>query len=234
MKFSQLPKHVAITLDGNRRWAVSHGLQKKDGIKYGIEKTAEIMYEWTRRFEKEFDVKPFNELTIHALTLNNMQRPKEELETITEGFIKTFREARINKKYENVRVNFGGRFSLLSKKLQEEMRLLEKHTEKFTDYNFNICIAYDGTDEINRAITLAKLDFDDEKTPNNLMYFPRASPIDIYIRTSGEKRLSGFMLYYIGYAEIFFLDCLAEDFTYDQFINVIDEYANKRQRRFGK
>jgi undecaprenyl diphosphate synthase len=234
MKFEKLPEHVAITLDGNRRWALSHGLEKKEGIYHGIQKTEEIMYDWTRRFEKEFGVKPFKELTIHALTLNNMERPKEELRTITEGFIKAFGEARKNKKYENVRVNFGGRRNLLSKKLQEEMRLLEKHSENYTDYNFNVCIAYDGTDEINRAIITSKFDLEDEKKPQDFMFFPRARPIDLYIRTSGEKRLSGFMLYYIGYAELFFLDCLAEDFTYDQFVEVLDEYSNKRQRRFGK
>ena len=234
MKFEKLPKHVAITLDGNRRWAESHGLARKEGIKYGIQKTEEIMYEWTRRFEKEFGIKPFNELTIHALTLNNMERPKEELQSITQGFIEAFKEARENKKYENVRVNFGGRRNLLDKKLLMEMKLLEEHTEEYTDYNFNVCVGYDGTDEINRAIITAKYDLDDEKKPQDFMFFPRASPIDLYIRTSGEKRLSGFMLYYIGYAEIFFLDCLAEDFTYDKFIEVMDEYANKRQRRFGK
>jgi tritrans,polycis-undecaprenyl-diphosphate synthase [geranylgeranyl-diphosphate specific] len=233
MKFTKLPNHVAITLDGNRRWAESQGLERKEGIKYGIQKTEEVMYEWTKRFEKEFGVKPFKELTIHALTLNNMQRPKEELEAITKGFIEAFREARVNKKYENVRVNFGGRKHLLDKMLQMEMHLLEEHTKNFTDYNFNVCIAYDGTDEINRAISLAKYDLDGEKKTNEFMYFPRSSPIDLFIRTSGEKRLSGFMLYYIGYAEIFFLDCYAEDFTYDQFIEVMDEYANKRQRRFG-
>jgi undecaprenyl diphosphate synthase len=162
-----------------------------------------------------------------------MQRPKEELQTITEDFIEAFREARVNKKYENVRVNFGGRKHLLDKKLQREMRLLEKHTENFTDYNFNVCIAYDGTDEINRAIELAKFDIDGVKTPKDLMFFPRASPIDLFIRTGGEKRLSGFMLYNIGYAEVFFVDNFAEDFTYDQFIEIMDEYANKRQRRFG-
>jgi undecaprenyl diphosphate synthase len=232
MKFEKLPEHVAITLDGNRRWALAHGLEKKEGIYHGIQKTEEVMYDWTRRFEKEFGMKPFSELTIHALTLHNMERPQEELRTINEGFIKAFGTARVDKKYENVRVNFGGRLHLLDSKLQEEPHLLEKHSEKYTKYNFNVCIAYDGKDEIDRAVLLNK--YVGVKDPQELMFFPRAKPIDLYIRTSGEKRLSGFMLYYIGYAELFFLDCLAEDFTYDQFVNVLDEYANKRQRRFGK
>jgi tritrans,polycis-undecaprenyl-diphosphate synthase [geranylgeranyl-diphosphate specific] len=232
MKFEKLPEHVAITLDGNRRWALSHGLEKKEGIYHGIQKTEEVMYEWTRRFENEFGVKPFSELTIHALTLNNMERPQEELKTITDGFIKAFGEARVDKKYENVRVNFGGRLELLEPRLQKELHLLEEHSKKYTKYNFNVCIAYDGKDEIDRAILTGR--YDRISTPQQLMFFPRAKPIDLYIRTSGEKRLSGFMLYYMGYAEIFFLDCLAEDFTYDQFVNVLEEYSNKRQRRFGK
>lgn len=232
MKFKKLPVHVAITLDGNRRWAVSQGLEKKEGIYHGIQKTEEIMYEWTRRFENEFGVKPFSELTIHALTLNNMGRPQEELKTITDGFIKAFGTARVDKKYENVRVNFGGRLELLEPRLQSELHLLEEYSKNYTDYNFNVCIAYDGKDEIDRAILMGR--YDQISTPQQLMFFPRAKPIDLYIRTSGEKRLSGFMLYYMGYAEIFFLDCLAEDFTYDQFVDVLEEYSNKRQRRFGK
>jgi undecaprenyl diphosphate synthase len=234
MKFNKLPEHVAITLDGNRRWADAHNIPRKLGIRYGIKKTEEIMYEWTARFEKEFGAKPFSELTIHALTLQNMGRPTEQIDELTDAFVETFSEARIGKKYQNVRVVFGGEKHLLREDLQLEMALLENASKEFTKYKFNVCIAYDGLSEIDRAVKLSKEFPYKDITAKDLMYFPEAKPIDLYIRTSGEKRLSNFMLYYIGYAEMFFVDSLAEDFTYDQFIEIMDEYANKRQRRFGK
>jgi len=233
---NRLPNHVALTLDGNRRWAERHGYSRKVGIRFGIKKTKEVMYDWTRKFEKEYGVKPFNELTIHALTLNNIKlRPKEELDEIQDAFTETFRQVIRDKSYANVRVKFGGRIDKLKPELQKEIRLLESKTEDFDKYKFNVAIAYDGNDEIRGAVISANyspypVDYD---TVNKFMFFPDASPIDLWIRTSGEKRLSGFMLFYIGYAEIFFLDCLAEDFKYEDFVNVLKEYSI-RDRRFGK
>jgi len=232
--FKKLPYHVALTLDGNRRWAEKNGLPRKKGIRFGVEKTKEVMYDWTRRFEKEFGVKPFTELTIHALTLNNINlRPNEEIKEVTDAFTETFREARVKKLYDEVRVTFGGRIELLPKSLQKEMKLLEKVTKDFTKYQFNVAIAYDGNDELDNAINMAAIKGIPNK-PSDLMFFPNAHPIDLFIRTSGEKRLSGFMLYYIGYAEIFFLNCLAEDFKYSNFVNILREYSDKRDRRFGQ
>lgn len=242
----RLPNHVALTLDGNRRWAERKGYSRKLGIRFGIKKTKEVMYDWTRRFEAEYGVKPFNELTIHALTLNNMRlRSKEELDEIQDAFTETFREVIRDKSYANVRVKFGGRIEMLKPELQKEIRILESETIDFDKYKFNVAIAYDGNDEIRmiaekacaRSLALAIVQPERHVITNfNLQQFadfPDASPIDLWIRTSGEKRLSGFMLFYIGYAEIFFLDCLAEDFKYEEFVNVLKEYS-MRDRRFGK
>lgn len=242
----KLPNHVALTLDGNRRWAERKGYSRTLGIRFGIEKTKEVMYNWTRRFEAEYGVKPFNELTIHALTLNNIRlRPKEEIDEIQDAFTETFRQVIKDKSYENVRVRFGGHVEMLKPVLQKEIRMLEYETKDFGKYKFNVAIAYDGSDEIktivkkacSHSLTLAKtqperhvvVDFD----LRQFACFPDAAPIDLWVRTGGEKRLSGFMLFYIGYAEIFFVDSLAEDLKYEEFVNVLKEYST-RDRRFGK
>lgn len=232
------PKHLAIILDGNRRWSDIHNISRKDVIYCGIAKVKEILLNWSERFEKEFGQKPYEQLTIYALTLDNVhKRPKEELDEIYTAFTQEIMKMKLNSKLHErkVKVKFGGKFDLLPQGLRKEMKHLEELTEHYDNYKFFIPLAYDGNEEIFQA-------FDKAKTYNLVpsreeflksLYFLEALPIDMMIRTGGERRLSGFMLWYIGYAELFFTKTFPEDFAYEEFVEMLFKYSN-RDRRFGK
>lgn len=233
-----LPNHLAIILDGNRRWADKHNIPRKDAIWYGIAKVEEILLDWSERFEKEFKQKAFDQLTIYALTLNNVERrPKEELDEIYLAFLQEIMKIKLNSKLHErkVKVKFGGNFDVLPRDLKKAMQDLEELTEDYDNYTFFIPIAYDGNEEILQAFERAKTKhfFSERKDFVKSLYFSEALPIDMMIRTGGEMRLSGFMLWYIGYAELFFTDTLAEDFAYEEFVEMLKQFS-QRDRRFGK
>jgi len=238
----KLPKHLAIILDGNRRWADKHGIPRKEAIWYGIAKVEEILLDWSERFEKEFACKPFEQLTIYALTLNNVnRRPQEELEEIYKAFVQEIVKMKGNRRLHErkVKVVFGGRRNVLPEYLRAEMRDLEELTEDYGEYTFFIPLAYDGNEEIIQAVDrvahhkIAYTNEELEETFRKFLYFSEAKPIDMMIRTGGEMRLSGFMLWYMGYAELFFTKTFPEDFTYEEFVEMLEEFS-RRERRFGK
>jgi len=228
-----LPFHTAIILDGNRRWADGKGISRKDAIHYGIAKVEEILFEWSERFKDEYSTIPFRQLTIYALTLNNIKnRPQDELDEIYNAFSEEIFRVKSSGEFDRYKicVKFGGKRSSLPQNLVKAMDELEMLTKDHASFYFFIPIAYDGNEEIRDAIersTLLK-----NQLENNL-YFPDAKPIDMMIRTGGEMRLSSFMLWYIGQAELFFTKTLAENFTYNEFVSLLKEYSI-RDRRFGK
>lgn len=229
----KLPFHIGIILDGNRRWADSKGISRKNAIHYGIAKVEEIMFDWSERFGQEFSIAPFKQITIYALTLNNIQkRPKEELDEIYNAFLEEI--SRVKSKGElkryKIRVKFGGKLSSLPQNLVEAAFEIEELTKNYNAYYFFITIAYDGNEEIRDAFANAILH--KNKLEDNL-YFPEAKPIDMLIRTGGEMRLSGFMSWYVSQAELFFTETLAEDFTYEEFISMLKDFS-LRDRRFGR
>jgi undecaprenyl diphosphate synthase len=228
-----LPYHTAIILDGNRRWADSKGISRKDAIHYGIAKVEEILFTWSERFMDEYNTIPFKQITIYALTLNNIQkRPQEELNEIYNAFSEEISRVKSSGEFDHhqICVKFGGKRSSLPKNLVKAMGELEMLTKDNTGYYFFVPIAYDGNEEIRDATERSALL--KNQLENNL-YFPEAKPIDMMIRTGGEMRLSSFMLWYIGQAELFFTETLAENFTYEEFEGMLKEYS-MRDRRFGK
>lgn len=241
-----LPTHLAITLDGNRRWADKNGIPRKDAIYHGVHKVEEILVDWTPRFKKEYGIIPCGQLTIYALTLNNIRnRPSAELEEIYRAFEKEIHKVLGEEKFHRcrIRVKVGGSLDLLPNYLQKAISELEKATKNYDASTFYIALAYDGNEEILEACR--KICFDKtfvesvvdsqtvDKKFQEKLYFPDAKPVDMVIRTGGELRLSGFMLWYIGYAEFFFTKTLAEGFTYEEFISMLQEFS-ERDRRFGK
>lgn len=241
-----LPTHLAIILDGNRRWADKNSIPRKDAIYHGIHKVEEILTDWTPRFKKEYGVIPCGQLTIYALTLNNIHnRPTVELEEIYRAFEKEIHKVLGEDKFHRcrIRVKVGGRLDLLPGYLQKAISELEEATKNYDASTFYIALAYDGNEEILEACrktcfdkafaeSVVCSDAVDKKFQESLC-FPDAKPIDIVIRTGGEFRLSGFMLWYVGYAELFFTKTLAEDFTYKEFVSILQEFS-ERDRRFGK
>ncbi|MEM2995829.1 MAG: polyprenyl diphosphate synthase [Candidatus Bathyarchaeia archaeon] len=242
MCLEALPRHLAIILDGNRRWADKNGIPRKYAIYYGVRKVEEIIMDWTLRFKEEYGVIPCEQLTIYALTLNNVcNRPLEELEEIYRAFEEEIYKVLGDESFHRcrIRVKVGGSLHLLPDYLQKAISELERATEGYDAYTFYIPLAYDGNEEILEACRKVCLDKSvdspnmvDKKFVENL-YFPDAKPIDMLIRTGGELRLSGFMLWYLGYAELFFTKTLAEDFTYEEFVGMLKEFS-QRDRRFGK
>jgi len=242
-KITKFPRHLALILDGNRRWADKHGVPRKDAIHYGIAKVKEIFLEWNSRLKKDFGIK-IPQITIYALTLNNVhKRPREELEEIYSVFyfeaIKALSNPLVYK--HKVRFRFGGKLDLLPQDLHDALTNLELETRKHKGYTVFIPIAYDGNEEIinayQKAGAISNLFFTDKlPDPNEFqkhLYFPEAKPVDMLVRTGGELRLSGFLLWYIGYAELFFTKTLAPDYSYEEFVKMLREF-NKRERRFGK
>lgn len=229
----ELPFHIGIILDGNRRWADSRGISRKDAIYHGLAKVEEIMFDWSRRFREEFNVAPFKQITIYALTLNNIQkRPKEELDEIYNSFLEEVSRVKSRGEFDRykIRVKFGGKLSSLPQNLVEALSEVEELTKNHDAYHFFIPIAYDGNEEIRDAFANAILH--KNRLEDNLC-FPEAKPIDMLIRTGGEMRLSGFMSWYVGQSELFFTETLAEDFTYEEFISMLKKFS-LRERRFGR
>ncbi|MCD4666201.1 di-trans,poly-cis-decaprenylcistransferase [archaeon] len=232
----KVPKHIGIILDGNRRFAKRLMLKPWMGHEWGS-KRVEKLFEWC----VELDIK---ELTLYALSLDNMKRPKKEFDYLMDVFRKEIGALIDDKRLDDnkIKINFIGRLWLLPKNLQN---LMDKVVEKTKDYDkhvINIALAYGGKAEVIDAakkiaeqVRLGKLNVDDinERTFSKNLYFSDFGDVDLIIRTGGEKRTSDFIPMQGAYAELIFLDKLWPEFEKKDFENCIKEY-DKRQRRFGR
>ena len=226
----KIPNHVAIILDGNGRWAKKRGLKRSLGHKAGsknLKKLAEYI------FSRGVKV-----LSVFVFSTENFKRDKEEVDYLMDLFVTSFKKL-INKK-QNVKIVFSGRKSNLSDKVLNVMKEVEETTKNNTDHIFNICINYGGRAEIVDAtkrilndVQNGIIDIDDLNEENYSNYLYNKIPdIDLLIRTSGEVRISNFMLFQSAYAEMYFPETLFPDFNQDEFDLALDVY-NKRDRRFG-
>jgi len=226
----KVPKHLAIILDGNRRWSKIHGVPIENCYLHAIRKAEEIALDWYKQFKQECGIKPFKQLTIYAYSLNNINfRSFKEVLNGYKNIESELANLDIKKRVmeAGLRLKFGGSLSRLPSEIHEGINGLEKLTESNDEYSCFVAIAYDGQEEIRQAVMIDAFNFEKH------LYFPEAYPIDMMIRTGGEQRLSGFMLWYVGQAELFFTKTLAEDFSYGEFIKMMIEYS-ARDRRFGK
>lgn len=227
-----LPKHVGIILDGNGRWAISQGKKRSYGHLMGSKRLKEIgLY----AFSKGLKV-----LSIFAFSTENFKRTKEEVSYLMNLFAKAFKVELNSFKEKGVKVVFSGRRENLSGKLLKVMDTLAKETENNKNGILNICLNYGGQSEIidavkkiNKDILDNNIDIKDINEESFEKYlYNNLSNIDFLIRTSGELRISNFMLWQIAYAELYFSDKFWPDFDTTEFDNAILEY-NKRKRRFG-
>ena len=228
----KVPSHVAIIMDGNGRWAKNRGLKRTNGHKKGAEalkKISEYVYD-----------KHIKILSVFAFSTENWKRDKEEVDYLMDLFIKAFKENFEVVKKKNVKVIFSGVKEKLSDKVIKQMNKMMEDTKDNKNGIFNICLNYGGQDEIVEAtkkISKEVLDGNiDIKDINKDMYnnylFNDLPPIDLMIRTSGEYRISNFMLWQMAYSELYFTDTLWPDFDEKEFDKALDSY-NKRDRRFG-
>lgn len=225
----KIPTHVGIILDGNGRWATSRGLPRSAGHKAG--------YDTLRKLIKYVFSKGVKVLTVYAFSTENFKRDKEEVDYLMNIFVKAFSLEKNKVMKNNIKVVFSGRDKPLPKKVIETRNKLEELTKNNTGGILNICLNYGGQAEIVDAckkIVKDKIDINDinEELFSKYLY-KDLPPIDFTIRTSGELRLSNFMLWQNSYAEFYFPQTYFPDFTEEEFDKALLEYT-KRDRRFGK
>ena len=233
MENLKIPYHVGIILDGNGRWATERGLKRSEGHKAGFE-TLKILSKYV--FTRGVKV-----LSVFAFSTENFNRTKEEVDYLMNLFLKGFKNSIKEFNKNNIKVVFSGRKEPLSDKVYESMKSLEKETLNNTGGILNICLNYGGQTEI--VDTTKKLINDvldgklktEDITPEIFMknLYNDLPPMDFLIRTSGEIRVSNFMLFSLAYAEMYFPLTYFPDFKEDEFDKALEEYT-KRDRRFGK
>lgn len=231
----EAPKHIGIIMDGNRRFAKRLMLQPWKGHELGAKKVQKVI-EWCREIGCA-------ELTLYAFSVENFNRPKKEFKYIMDIFRKEFED--INKEespiHKNkIKVNFIGRINMFPEDVTNKMNALMETTKDYQNFTINFAMAYGGRAEIIDTVKkiAAKIksgdidvdDIDEEVFENNL--YMKDEP-ELVIRTSGEHRTSGFLIYQASYAELFFCDKLWPEFEKEDFTEAIDSYCN-RDRRFGK
>ncbi len=227
----KIPNHVAIIMDGNGRWATQKGLQRTRGHLAGS-KTLENLS--VHILNKGIKI-----LSVFAFSTDNFKRKEEEVDYLMNLFIKMFNKVDSYMK-NNVKVVFSGRKENLSSKLLKTMNELTEKTKNNTKGILNICLNYGGMEEIIDATKKIIKDVDESKISVNDIdkemfknyLYQNLPPIDLMIRTSGEYRISNFMLYSLSYSELYFTNTLFPDFNSQEFDQILLEY-NGRDRRFG-
>ena len=229
----EIPKHVAIILDGNGRWAKSKGLPRNAGHVQGarvVEDMCEITYNMGIQY-----------FTVYAFSTENWSRPKDEVDAL----MKLLRNYMVNAKKRanknNMCVRVIGDKTGLDWDLQESIRDLEESTKDNTGMHFQIAINYGGRDEITRAVRRlsadvaeGKLEADSvtEETLNSYLDTAGLPDPDLLIRTCGEQRISNFLLWQLAYTEFYFCDKAWPDFNKKELERAIESY-NTRNRKFG-
>lgn len=230
----EVPKHIAIILDGNRRFAKRLMMKPWKGHEWGFKKVEQLL-EWLR----ECDI---HELTLYAFSMQNFNRPKEEFDFLMKIFKDMCRLLLNDKRIKDygIRVRFIGRISLFPPDLYTLMQEVMAATKDYTNYTVNLAMAYGGREEIIDAVLALSKDvkggrISPEKVNEELMksYLYMADEPDLIIRTGGEKRTSNFLPWQAIYSEWFFLEKTWPEFEKEDLIACIDEFK-KRERRFGK
>ena len=223
-------KHVAIIMDGNRRWAKERLLPSMMGHKKGVEALKK-----TTRACNDLGVKY---LTVYAFSTENWNRKKEEVDFLMDLFVSTLTNELAELHDNNVKMNFIGNLAQLSPKLQEVIKNSKEKTKNNTGVTLTIAVNYGSRDEIVQAVKNivkdgVKEDDIDEKLISKYLYTANLPDPDLLIRTSNEKRISNYLLWQIAYSEIYITDIFWPDFDKNQLMIAIVEFL-KRQRRWGK
>ena len=227
-----VPQHVAIILDGNGRWAKAKGMPRNYGHAQGSKNVERICEEAWRMGIKY--------LTVYAFSTENWKRSKEEVD----GLMKLFRNylkkcIKISQK-NNMRVKVIGDITAFDSDIQESIEKLEDFSKDFTDLHFQIALNYGSRDEITRAVNrmledqkAGKLETPvSEDTISGYLDTAGLPDPDLMIRTSGELRLSNYLLWQLAYSEFYFTDVPWPDFKKEELVKAIEKY-NERDRRYG-
>jgi len=226
---TNIPKHIAIIMDGNGRWAEAHGLPRIEGHRSSRKAIKDAVI---AAAENNIEV-----LSLFAFSTENWKRPHKEIMQLFRIFTNIIREELPELKERNVRVIYSGDLSKFPKYLKNILNTTENETKNNSGLILNICLDYSGKSEILKAIkkilnSKLKTTDIDENIFESFLDTAGLPPVDLLIRTSGEQRISNFMLWQIAYAELYFTNTLWPDFSKDEFIKALQEYQ-KRDRRFG-
>lgn len=226
--------HLAIIVDGNGRWAKKRGLIRSEGHKAGAKNLEKLILYISRN-------KLANYLSLYVFSTENFARDEKEVNYLMELFLKWFKTVKDKYSKENIKVLFSGNKGLLNREIVDAIKKLEENTKNNTGLVVNFCLSYGGREEIttmakkiSQKVLDGKINIEDinEKLVSENMYY-ELPDIDFLIRTSGENRISNFMLWQISYAEFYFPMTYFPDFDEKCLDEAIKEYQ-KRDRRFGK
>jgi len=229
-----LPKHIAIIMDGNGRWAKEKGLLRVFGHENGtksvrttVESCAELGIE---------------NLTLYAFSTENWNRPKLEVKTLMQLLISSLKKEMSTMQKNSIRLNAIGNLEHLPTKVRKELLHVIDKTKDNTRMTLTLALSYGSRDELVNATkqicnkvknNIISAENIDETLINQHLYTQNLPDVDLLIRTSGEKRISNFLLWQIAYAELYFTDVFWPDFTNENLYEAIINYQ-KRERRFGK
>jgi tritrans,polycis-undecaprenyl-diphosphate synthase [geranylgeranyl-diphosphate specific] len=237
MEESKQVKHIAIIMDGNRRFAQKQGLDKVRGHDSGAKKLGEVI-EWCLEYR-------IKELTLYTFSMQNFSREKREVDTLLNLFRKHFEKLKDDNKISKnrIRVRVIGRIHMFPEDLQRSIYEIMEKTKTHDNLTINFAMAYGGREEIVDAvrkiaedvkfgsINITNIDSIDEKMFASKLYLN--SDPEIVIRTGGDKRTSNFLPWQTIYSEWFFTTSLWPEFSKEEFVKILDEF-NSRERRFGK
>lgn len=225
----KLPTHIAFIIDGNGRWAKERGLTRSMGHKEGFKTLEKIVKECF--FDYQIPI-----VSIYAFSTENWNRPKKEVDFLMNIFRKNFNVKKFAKDYPDVKFNLMGDPKGLPDDIAEKTKELMEMTKDNSKYIFNLGMNYSGQDElviaINNIINEGVKNVDREVVAQHL-FTKNQPPVDFVIRTSGEQRLSNFMLWQVAYAEFYFPKTYWPSFDSDDLYNALKVFES-RDRRFGK
>lgn len=230
---NRVPKHIAIIMDGNGRWAQQKGLLRSLGHKAGVETLKDIV--------KAADNMGISVLTAYAFSTENWKRPQEEVAFLMKLFAEYLAKEIDDLDRDNVKIQFIGRIHELSEGLQDQVENAQKRTEENTGLILNLAVNYGSRDEITHSVKIiAKrvlageigVDQITEKIVEGSLYTAELPDVDLVIRPSGDLRISNFLLWQIAYAELWFTDINWPDFKPENLYQAVYDYQ-QRDRRFG-
>ena len=230
----KVPKHVAIIMDGNGRWAKSKGMSRVFGHKHALTAVRESV-----ESAAQIGVKA---ITLYAFSTENWKRPKLEVDALMQLLINSLKKELPTFKKNEVLVNAIGNIENLPSKARKALREVISLTKENSKIVLTLALSYGSREEIVNAIqNISKKVVNkelsakeiDEKIINNHLYTFNLPDVDLMIRTSGEHRISNFLLWQMAYAELYFTEILWPDFRKEHFYDAIIDYQN-RERRFGK
>lgn len=231
---NNLPKHLAIIMDGNGRWAKKHGLFRTLGHESGTKSVKKII--------EACATLGIENLTLYAFSTENWNRPKIEVEALMKVLVNSLIKELPTLEKNNIKMNAIGNLEKLPLKAQKELQDVINKTTGNTKLVLTLALSYGSREELVNAVknisdkvknNIISVDKIDDSVINEHLYTHNLPDVDLLIRTSGEHRISNFLLWQIAYAELYFTDILWPDFKESDLYEAILSYQ-KRERRFGK